>query len=124
MHQPTQVVPAREAGDQLVLVLVHPSLEVAGNPDVQPVSLVCQDVDVVVAQWSWILRRYAPQNDTGAFAGASGLDVSTSLTINLLAHDPESEGFIFAHAGTQDGEGSDLIPNSRLAIPGISVIVR
>ena len=70
-----------------------------------------------------------------AFVGASGLDVSTSRTINLVAYDAgseansescdyipgppcgnhaeddaESEGYIYVHAGIHGGEGSDLNP--------------
>ena len=63
VHQPAQVIPACKARGQLVLVLVHPSLEVAGYTDVQPVNLACQDVYAVFAQWLGILRRFTPQND-------------------------------------------------------------
>ena len=70
-----------------------------------------------------------------AFIGASGLDVSTSRTINLIAYDSgseanseacayipgppcgnhaeddaEAEGYVHVHAGIQGGEGSDLDP--------------
>ena len=70
-----------------------------------------------------------------AFIGASGLDVSTSRTINLNAYDAgseansescayipgppcgnhaddeaEAEGHIYVHAGIHGGEGSDLSP--------------
>ena len=66
-----------------------------------------------------------------AFIGASGLDVSTSRTINLNAYDAgseansescayipgppcgnhaEAEGHVYVHAGIHGGEGSDLDP--------------
>ena len=70
-----------------------------------------------------------------AFIGASGLDVSTSRTVNLNAYDAgseansescayipgppcgnhaddeaEAEGHIYVHAGIHGGEGSDLNP--------------
>ena len=70
-----------------------------------------------------------------AFIGASGLDVSTSRTVNLNAYDSgseansescayipgspcgnhaedmaEAEGHIYVHAGIHGGEGSDLNP--------------
>ena len=70
-----------------------------------------------------------------AFIGASGLDVSTSRTVNLIAYasgseansescayipgppcgnhaedDADAEGYVHVHAGIHGGEGSDLDP--------------
>lgn len=70
-----------------------------------------------------------------AFIGASGLDLSVTRTVNLIAYDAgseansedcayipgppcgmhahddsESEGFIYVHPGIQGGDGSDLDP--------------
>ena len=70
-----------------------------------------------------------------AFIGASGLDVSTSRTVNLIAYDSgseansescayipgppcgnhaeddaDAEGYVHVHAGIHGGEGSDLDP--------------